>query len=126
MPVSPDGTVTRCCRSRPDERRGGDKMPKGYWIVRVDVTNPLAWDRYRQANGAVFARFGARFLVRGGTFSAREGQARERNIVLEFPSYEQAMACYESPEYAPVLAMREGAGVVDLIIIEGYEGPQPT
>jgi uncharacterized protein (DUF1330 family) len=101
-------------------------MAKGYWIVRVDVTDPLAWDRYRSADGPVFARFGARFLVRGGAFIAPEGQARERNIVIEFPTYAQAVACYESADYAAMLALREGAAVVDLLIIDGYEGPQPT
>jgi uncharacterized protein (DUF1330 family) len=100
-------------------------MAKGYWVVRVDVSDTAAWDRYRQANAEPFARFGGRFLVRGGQFTNPEGEARARNIVLEFPSYEQALACYESPEYERAMAIREGAGIVDLVIIEGYEGPQP-
>ena len=54
-----------------------------------------------------------------------EGGAKSRNVVIEFPSYEQAVACYHSPEYAKAIAARKGAAFVDLIIIEGYNGPQP-
>lgn len=100
-------------------------MPKGYWIGRVDVTDPEAYQRYVAANGAAFARYGARFLVRGGRFEAVEGEARARNVVIEFPSYEAALACYHSPEYRAAMKHREGAGVADIIVIEGYDGPQP-
>ena len=101
-------------------------MPKGYWIGRVDVTDPQAYKRYVEANGPVFAKYGVKFLVRGGAFVTKEGKARARNVVLEFPSYEQAMACYESPEYQDALKLRINAGVADIIVIEGYEGPQPA
>jgi uncharacterized protein (DUF1330 family) len=100
-------------------------MPKGYWIARVDVTDPEAYKRYVAANGAAFARFGARFLVRGGAFKAVEGGSRARNVILEFPSYEAAIDCYRSPEYAEALALRRDAGEADILIIEGYDGVQP-
>ena len=70
-------------------------MPKGYWIVRVDVHDPEAYRAYIAANGSVFRKFGARFLVRGGQSVMPEGIVRERNVVLEFPSYADAVACYE-------------------------------
>jgi uncharacterized protein (DUF1330 family) len=100
-------------------------MPKAYWIARVDVSNPDAYQKYVAANAAVFSKYGARFVVRGGRFEAPEGQHRARNIVLEFKDYETAQACYHSPEYAAAKALREGHSVAELIIIEGYDGPQP-
>ena len=101
-------------------------MAKGYWIARVDVSNPEGYQKYIAANAAVFSKFGARFVVRGGRFEAPEGQHRSRNIVLEFKDYETALACYRSPEYAAAKALREAHSVAELIIIEGYEGPQPS
>jgi len=100
-------------------------MPKGYWIGRVDVTDAEAYHRYLRANGPVFARYGGRFLVRGGRFEAKEGKARSRNVVIEFPSYEQALACYESPEYAEAMTLRRLASEADILVVEGYDGPQP-
>ena len=50
---------------------------------------------------------------------------RQRNVILEFPSYADALACYRSPEYQPVKAMRTGASDADIVIVEGYDGPQP-
>jgi uncharacterized protein (DUF1330 family) len=101
-------------------------MTNGYWIGRVDVTNEPEYRRYMEANGPVFARFGGRFLVRGGTYSIGEGEARARNVVIEFPSYEAARACWDSPEYQAVKALRDGHGIADIIVIEGYGGPQPA
>lgn len=100
-------------------------MAKGYWIGRVHVTDAEGYRRYVEANAAAFSRFGARFLVRGGPFEAVEGEARERNVVIEFPDYDTALACYRSPEYAEAMAHRRGAAEADIIVIEGYDGPQP-
>ena len=66
-------------------------MPKGYWIARVDIHDPNAYRAYVAANGAVFRKYGARFLVRGGQSLTPEGTVRERNVVLEFPSYADAV-----------------------------------
>ena len=100
-------------------------MPKGYWIAHVDVHNPETYKNYVAANGAAFAKFGGRFLVRGGSFEAVEGKSRSRNVVIEFPTYEAAKACWSSPEYKAAKAKQEGGAVMDAIIIEGYDGPQP-
>lgn len=100
-------------------------MAKGYWIARVDVHDPQAYRAYLDANGAVFRRFGARFLVRGGQHELVEGGGRERNVVLEFPSYAEALACYRAPEYQPVKALRAAASEADILIIEGYDGAPP-
>lgn len=96
-------------------------MAKGYWVARVDVGDPAQYAKYVEANGAAFARFGARFVVRGGRFETLEGESRSRNVVIEFPSYEDALACYRSDEYQAAKALREPAGIADLIVIEGYE-----
>jgi uncharacterized protein (DUF1330 family) len=100
-------------------------MAKGYWIARVDVTNPDGYQDYVKANAAAFRKFGARFVVRGGTFEAPEGTPRARNVVLEFADHATALACYHSPEYQTAKALRDGHSVADLLIIQGYDGPQP-
>ena len=100
-------------------------MAKGYWIGRVDPTDPEAYKEYQALNAIPFAQYGARFLVRGGPFEAPEGVPRARNVVIEFPSYADALACYNSPEYQAAKAVRVNAGVGEVVIIEGYEGVQP-
>ena len=100
-------------------------MAKGYWIARVDVTDPDGYQAYVKANAAAFNKFGARFIIRGGLFEAPEGTPRARNIVLEFADYAMAVACYHSPEYQAAKALRIGKGVADIVIIEGYDGVKP-
>lgn len=101
-------------------------MTKGYWIARVDVTDPQAYEAYRNANAAAFSKYGARFIVRGGRHETKEGASRSRNVVIEFKDYDTAVACYESPEYQAAIKHRVDASVGDVIIIEGYDGPQPS
>jgi len=97
-------------------------MAQGYWIARVDVTDPEGYKAYVAANAAAFSKYGAKFIVRGGPFEAPEGTPRARNIVLEFADYATALACYNSPEYAAAKALRDGRAVADLVVIEGYDG----
>ena len=97
---------------------------KGYWIAHVDVTDPEGYKAYVAANAAPFGRYGARFLVRGGTREVVEGSVRARTVVMEFPSYQTAQDCYRSPEYQAAAALRRGKAECDLFIIEGYDGPQ--
>lgn len=101
-------------------------MAKAYWVARVDVQDPDAYKNYVAANAEAFKKYGARFLVRAGRFETMEGGSRSRNVVIEFDSYDQAMACYRSPEYAAAKALRDAASEGDLVIVEGYDGPQPT
>jgi uncharacterized protein (DUF1330 family) len=100
-------------------------MAKGYWVARVDVSDPDAYQKYVAANAVAFGKYGAKFIVRGGRFEAPEGTPRARNVVLEFKDYDTAVACYRSPEYAIARDFRATAAVADLLIIEGYDGPQP-
>ena len=100
-------------------------MAKGYWIARVDVKNEEGFKPYVEANGAIFKKFKGRFVVLSGKFDAMEGHSRTRNVVIEFPDYASALACYRSPEYQENIKVRLPHSTVDLIVIEGYDGPQP-
>jgi uncharacterized protein (DUF1330 family) len=101
-------------------------VAKGYWIVRVDIRDKEQYKAYIAANASPFKKFGARFLVRGGPYENPEGTSRERNAVIEFPSYASAVECWHSPEYQAALRLREPVSTADLVIIEGYDGPQPA
>ena len=100
-------------------------MSKGYWIVRVYITDFEKYKSYIAANAAPLAKYGARFLVRGGEFENPEGTSRTRNAVIEFPTYKAALDCWSSPEYQRAIDLRRDVATADLVIIEGYEGPQP-
>ena len=100
-------------------------MAKGYWVGRIDVSNEEGYKPYAAANPAIFKKFGAKFVVRAGKFECPEGESRARNVVIEFPSYADAVACYKSPEYQANIKVRKPHAIVDLLIIEGYDGPQP-
>jgi uncharacterized protein (DUF1330 family) len=97
-------------------------MPKGYWVAHVDVRDPAAYEEYRKANAAAFAKYGARFIVRGAPQTQMEGQTRARTVVIEFPTLEAAHACYASPEYQAAKALRDPVATADLVILEGWEG----
>jgi uncharacterized protein (DUF1330 family) len=100
-------------------------MAKGYWIGRVDVHNEEGYKPYVAANPAIFKKFGGRVVVRGGRFTGVEGQSRARNVVIEFPDYDTALACYRSPEYQENIKIRQANAICDLIVVEGFDGPQP-
>lgn len=95
-------------------------MPKGYWVAHVDIDDAEAYENYKAANAAPFAEYGARFLVRGGPRETREGAARARTVVIEFPSYQAALACYDSAGYQAAKALRDPVSTGDLVIVEGY------
>jgi uncharacterized protein (DUF1330 family) len=97
---------------------------KGYWIGQVDVTDMEGYKPYTVANQAPFGEYGGRYLVRGGACEVPEGKARPRIVVLEFPSYEAALACYRSDGYQAAKKLREGKSILDLAVIEGYGGPK--
>ncbi len=100
-------------------------MAKGYWIAHVEVTDPEEYKKYLAANGVAFAKYGARFLVRGGTHIVAKGASKTRQVVLEFPDYATAVACHEFEEYKRAIEFRDAGALVDLVIAEGYDGPQP-
>jgi len=94
---------------------------KGYWLPHVDIANPEGYKPYQTANALAFGKYGARFLVRGGRCEVMEGKQRSRSVVLEFPSYDAALACYRSPEYQEMLAIRRPHATADIVVIEGYD-----
>jgi uncharacterized protein (DUF1330 family) len=100
-------------------------MPKGYWIAHVDVSSDEGYKPYAAANPAIFKKFGGRFVVRAGQSELMEGKSRSRHVVIEFPDYATALACYRSPEYQENIKRRLPHATADLLIIEGYDGPQP-
>ena len=100
-------------------------MPKGYWIVRVDIDDAEQYKKYIAANAAPFRKYGAHFLVRGGEVETVEGGSRARNAVIEFPSFEAAHDCWHSPEYQAAMKLRTPVSTADIVIVRGHDGPQP-
>lgn len=94
-------------------------MAKGYWIAHVTVTNPEQYKVYATAASEVFKQRGANILARGGTCQQMEGTAHPRNVVIEFPSLQAAIECYNSPEYQAAKKHREGAGIAEVVMVEG-------
>jgi uncharacterized protein (DUF1330 family) len=100
-------------------------MAKGYWIAQIDVHDMEAYKPYQAAAGAALAKFGGRYVIRGGTHEVVEGVGRSRVVVIEFPSYQAALDCYGSAEYREAMPGRTDLAESDFVIVEGYEGPQP-
>jgi uncharacterized protein (DUF1330 family) len=96
-------------------------MPKGYWIVRVSVRDQDHYPEYLTAARSAFTKYGAKFIVRGGIYETMEGDARERNVVVEFKDRATAVACYRSPEYQAAKLLRQKYADSDFIVIEGAE-----
>lgn len=91
-----------------------------YVIGEIEVTDPATYDDYRKQVPATVEKFGGRFLARGGKVEALEGGwAPRRVVVLEFPSMERLLQWYRSPEYAPLLKLRQKASRGKLIALEG-------
>ena len=100
-------------------------MAKGFWLARLDIKDQASYDEYRKRNAGPFAKFGGRFIVRGGNAEGVIGPRRQHNVIIEFESYEKALACYRSPEYQRAKPLRLAHSVCDFVIVEGYEGAQP-
>lgn len=94
-------------------------MPKGYWIGHVDVLQPENYPDYMKTAQPAYEKYGAKFIVRGGRFDAVEGEARSRHVVVEFESYDQAVACYKSPEYQKAAKIRRDNAMGEILIVEG-------
>jgi uncharacterized protein (DUF1330 family) len=94
-------------------------MPKAYWIARVDVNDLDTYKQYVETGRPAYERYNAKFLARGGKTHALEGAARARNVIIEFASMEDAIACYNSPEYTKARALRQKASTGEFILVEG-------
>ncbi|HTS94002.1 MAG TPA: DUF1330 domain-containing protein [Stellaceae bacterium] len=95
-------------------------MP-AYWVARSRVIDPVEYKKYTDLVPAIIAKHGGKVLARGGRFEIVEGpQKFHRFIVIEFPTLEQGVACFKSPEYdAAARFRRAGAGEVETVIVEG-------
>lgn len=94
-------------------------MPKGYVIARAKVTDATKWAAYAAKATEAQKLYGGTPLVRGGQMTVGEGEGRARNVVIEFPDYASARAYAFSPEYAEARKLREGAGEIDIVVVEG-------
>lgn len=88
------------------------------WIAHVTVTDPDAYGEYARLAGPAIAAYGGVFLARGSRYVQLEGADRARNVVARFPSVEDAVACYNSPEYQAALDHARNAAERDLVIVE--------
>ncbi len=93
-------------------------MP-AYWIAHVTVSDEAAYGEYAKRAGPAIAKHGGEFLARGGRYQVLEGKDRPRNVVAVFPTFEDAVGCYNSPEYQEAKSFAEGAAERDLIVVEG-------
>jgi uncharacterized protein (DUF1330 family) len=92
-----------------------------YWVARSKINNPDQYKKYADLVPDILQKFGGRFLARGGRYKILEGAEKfHRFIVIEFPTFEKAVACHESPEYSEAAAHRKsnGASELEVVIVE--------
>lgn len=94
-------------------------MPKGYIIGHITVNDPDAYQDFIRRDTPILDALGGKFIVRGGQSDLVEGSAHERHVVIEFPSYEQALAAYHDPEYQEVANIRRATADSTIIVVEG-------
>jgi uncharacterized protein (DUF1330 family) len=94
-------------------------MP-AYWVARAVVNNPGEYKKYADLVPDILKKYGGRVLARGGRFKINEGpHTFNRFVVIEFPTFEQGVACFESPEYQAAAKFRRGgAGEVETIMVD--------
>ena len=95
-------------------------MP-AYWVARSKINDPVEYKKYTDLVPAILAKYGGKVLARGGRYQIMEGpQKFQRFVVVEFPTVDQAVACFTSEEYDEAAAFRRsGAGEVETIIVDG-------
>ena len=95
-------------------------MAKTYWIARVDLHgDPETYKKYVETAKPAFERYNAKFLARGGRTEVMEGKARARNVIIEFASMDDALACYNSPEYSAARKIRQPVSEGEFVFVEG-------
>ena len=92
-----------------------------YWIAHVDIADVERYNQYTQRTPQAIAAFGGKFLARGGRSEAMEGRdTPQRTVIIEFESYEQAVACYRSAAYQEARRYREEWARAEIIIVEAF------
>jgi uncharacterized protein (DUF1330 family) len=94
-------------------------MPKGYVIAHATVTDADKWAQYVAKSKIALDKYEGKPIVRGGRCEIMEGNGHQRNVVIEFPSYDHARGYATSPEYAEAKKLRHGAGTINITIVEG-------
>ncbi len=94
-------------------------MPKGYIIGHITVNDPEAYKEYVTRDTPILQGLGGRFIIRGGQAQVMEGEALQRHVVIEFPSYEAALTAYNDPAYQEVAAIRRRTAESVIIVVEG-------
>jgi len=96
-------------------------MP-AYWVARSKVNDPVEYKKYADQVPAILAKYGGKVLARGGRFQIMEGPEKfQRYVVIEFPTFEQGVACFTSEEYSKAAALRRGgAREVETVILDGF------
>ena len=94
-------------------------MPKGYIIGHITVTDPEGYPEYVAKDTPILEAHGARFVVRGGKSETPEGEEMGRHVVIEFDSYEDAVAAYNDPAYQEVAEIRRRCAESTIILVEG-------
>jgi uncharacterized protein (DUF1330 family) len=97
-------------------------MAKGYWVVNLEVTDLEIYKQYQAFVRPFLAANDGRFLIRGGQMSTVEGTVHPRVVVVEFPSYEQALRAYHSADYQEGMQARLRASSANFAIVEGFDG----
>jgi uncharacterized protein (DUF1330 family) len=102
-------------------------MP-AYWVARSKINDPVEYKKYTDLVPGILAKYGGKVLARGGKFQIMEGPDKfQRFVVIEFPTFEQGVACFTSAEYDEAAAFRRsGAGEVETIMVEGGEATVPS
>jgi uncharacterized protein (DUF1330 family) len=91
-----------------------------YVLAEIEITNPDGYKEYTTAVPATIAKYGGRFLVRGGNAEVLEGEwPQRRRVIIEFPSFEAAKRWWDSPEYEKPKAMRKANSKGRLILMDG-------
>jgi uncharacterized protein (DUF1330 family) len=125
MPLDPIAKAPENMKN-PDARflQREDRMP-AYWVARSRITDPVEYKKYTDLVPGIIAKFGGKVLARGGRFQIMEGPDKfHRFVVIEFPTFEQGVACFTSAEYDAAAAFRRsGAGEVETIMVDGGEAP---
>ena len=95
-------------------------VKRGYWVAKANVNSPEKQQDYGKLAEAVLEKFNGKFLIRGGRQETKEGEEYMRNVVVEFPSYKDAIDAYESKEYQEALKVLDGGADRLYAVVEGY------
>ena len=94
-------------------------MPKGYIVGHITVNDPEAYKEYVEKDTPILLAKGGKFVIRGGRSEVMEGEVLDRHFVIEFPSYEEALAAYHDPEYQEVAKIRHRTANSVILVVEG-------